>query len=82
MYMIDTYSAPTAASALAANGMARYVFGAAFPLFTVQMYNRLGVAWATSLLGFLSLALLPVPWVLWTWGPEIRKKSGYETINA
>jgi len=36
MYMIDTYSAPTAASALAANGMARYVFGAVFPLFTVQ----------------------------------------------
>ncbi|KAH0542316.1 hypothetical protein FGG08_003253 [Glutinoglossum americanum] len=81
MYMIDTYSAPTAASALAANGMARYVFGAAFPLFTIPMYNHLGTAWATSLLGFLSLVLLPVPWVLWAWGPRIRQKSGYETIN-
>ncbi len=28
--------------------------------FVVQMYKGLGVGWATSLLGFISIALLPV----------------------
>ncbi|KAI9750129.1 MAG: Rab proteins geranylgeranyltransferase component A, partial [Chaenotheca gracillima] len=64
MYLVDTYGALNGASALAANGLLRYTFGAAFPLFTIQMYKRLGIDWATSLLGFISIALLPVPWVL------------------
>lgn len=36
MYLLDTYQSLTGASALAANGFLRYVFGAAFPLFTLQ----------------------------------------------
>ena len=45
------------------------------------VYNGLGIPWATSLLGFISIALLPVPWVLFRWGPQIRAKSHYETIK-
>ncbi|KAI9843754.1 MAG: hypothetical protein M1837_006114 [Sclerophora amabilis] len=82
MYLVDTYAASNGASALAANGLLRYIFGAAFPLFTVQMYTRLGIDWATSLLGFIALALMPVPWVLFKWGPQIRSKSQYDTIKA
>ncbi|TKA73636.1 hypothetical protein B0A49_05183 [Cryomyces minteri] len=82
LYLVDTYGPLNGASAMAANGIARYTLGAAFPLFTVQMYRRLGIAWATSLLGFVSLAMLPIPWVLYKWGPEIRRKSAYETIKA
>lgn len=37
LYLIDTYGPLTGASAVAANGFLRYVIGAAFPLFTVQM---------------------------------------------
>lgn len=37
LYLIDTYGALAGASAAAANGFLRYVIGAAFPLFTVQM---------------------------------------------
>jgi hypothetical protein len=36
MYLIDTYAALTAASAIAANGLLRYIFGGTFPLFTIQ----------------------------------------------
>lgn len=43
MYLVDTYQAMTGASAVAANGLLRYTFGAAFPLFTLQMYERLGI---------------------------------------
>ena len=91
----------TGASALAANGLARYILGAAFPLFTIQskppsinfrsnkvrvliqaVYNKLGIAWATSLFGFVAIALLPIPWVLFRYGPQIRALSKYDTIKA
>lgn len=44
------------------------------------MYEKLGVAWATSLLGFLSVAMLPIPWVFYKYGPQIRAKSHYDTL--
>ncbi|QSZ33083.1 hypothetical protein DSL72_002668 [Monilinia vaccinii-corymbosi] len=81
-YLIDTYQASTGASALAANGLLRYILGAAFPLFTLQIYENLGIAWATSLLAFIVMGLLPVPWVLWVWGKRIRSGSAYDTIKA
>ncbi|KAG4031723.1 hypothetical protein MFRU_008g00850 [Monilinia fructicola] len=81
-YLIDTYQASTGASALAANGLLRYILGAVFPLFTLQMYENLGTAWATSLLAFIVVAMLPVPWVLWIWGKQIRSGSAYDTIKA
>jgi len=79
MYLIDTYAALTAASAIAANGLLRYIFGGAFPLFTIYMYERLGIGWATSLLGFVGLAMLPIPWVMYKWGEQIRGSSHFET---
>lgn len=32
------------------------------------MYSKLGIAWAGSLLAFISLVLLPIPWVLYKQG--------------
>jgi len=78
-YLVDTYKAGLAASALAANGFLRYTLGAVFPLFTVQMYTNLGVHWAGSVFAFLSLLLLPIPWVLFKYGKLLRSKSHFET---
>jgi hypothetical protein len=36
LYLVDTYGPMNGASALAANGLVRYISGAAFPLFTIQ----------------------------------------------
>lgn len=36
------------------------------------MYNRLGVDWASSLLGFLSIAFIPIPFVLYKYGKTLR----------
>ncbi|KAI9742191.1 MAG: hypothetical protein M1818_004091 [Claussenomyces sp. TS43310] len=82
MYLVDTYQALNGASAVAANGLLRYILGAAFPLFTLQMYRRLTIPWATSLLGFVTVALMPIPWVLFRFGHRIRLKSHYDTIKA
>ena len=47
---------------MAANGLMRYTMGAVFPLFSFQMYESLGIAWATSLLGFIAVLMMPIPW--------------------
>ncbi|KAF6808386.1 MFS polyamine transporter [Colletotrichum plurivorum] len=81
-YMVDFYGANAAASALAANGILRYILGAVFPLFTIQMYERLGVHWAGSVFAFLSLPLLPIPWLLLKYGSTLRKKSRFVANNG
>ncbi|KAJ4326248.1 hypothetical protein N0V94_000195 [Neodidymelliopsis sp. IMI 364377] len=80
LYMTDVYGPLYGASAIAANGIIRYTLGAIFPLFTVQMYSALGIGWATSLLGFLSVLMLPIPWVFYRWGPKIRARSRYPVV--
>ena len=62
-YLGDAYP-DYAASVLAGNDLFRSAFGAGFPLFATAMYNRLGVGWASSTLGFLSIAFIPIPFVL------------------
>ncbi|KAJ4854343.1 major facilitator superfamily domain-containing protein [Trichoderma breve] len=76
-YMIDCYGARYGASALSANAFTRYVFAAAFPLFIIQMYNKLTTKWAASLLGFIAIGLIPIPWILFVFGEKIRKKGRY-----
>jgi hypothetical protein len=48
---------------------------------TLAVYERLTIPWASSFFGFVSLALLPIPWVLFKYGPRIRAKSQYETVK-
>jgi len=59
-YLVDTYILYSA-SALAGNTVIRSIFGVVLPLFTVRMYDELGVHWAGSLIGFIALAFLPAP---------------------
>ena len=75
-YIIDTYLF-VAASALAANTVMRSWFGAGFPLFATQMYDSLGPRWASTLLGFLALLMMPIPLVLYKFGPRLRERSKY-----
>ena len=64
-------------SAIAGNTFVRSFAGAGFPLFATAMYHNLGVAWATSLLGFLCAALAPVPVLFFIYGKKIRKMSRF-----
>jgi len=73
-YLGDAYPA-YAASVLAGNDFMRSAFGAGFPLFASAMYKNLGVDWASSTLGFLSIAFIPLPFLLYFYGETLRKKS-------
>jgi hypothetical protein len=73
-YQVDAYEI-YAASAMAASCFSRSIIGATLPLAAKPLYDGLGVAWASSVLGFLSLALLFIPFGLIHYGPRIRQKS-------
>ncbi|KAK9447516.1 major facilitator superfamily domain-containing protein [Limtongia smithiae] len=75
-YLVDSYQ-HHAASALAAKTFLRSLWGAAVPLFTIQMYHRLGNEWAGSLLAFISLACCAIPYLFYIFGARIRSRSKY-----
>ncbi|KAI1075669.1 major facilitator superfamily domain-containing protein [Whalleya microplaca] len=73
-YTEDAYGV-FSASALAGIGLVRNIFGAVFPLFGRQLFTSLGYQWGASVLAFLSIALVPIPFVLKRHGPALRRKS-------
>nr|QFR37120.1 MFS transporter [Cyberlindnera americana] len=75
-YIVDSYQ-HYAASGLAAKTFLRSMWGAACPLFTIQMYHKLGDQWASSLLAFISLACCAIPYGFYMFGAKIRAKSKY-----
>ncbi|ETI26139.1 hypothetical protein G647_02916 [Cladophialophora carrionii CBS 160.54] len=73
-YLVDTFQ-KYAASAVAANTFLRSCFAGAFPLVVAPLYHNVGVAWGTSIFGFFSVALIPVPFVFYMYGKRIRARS-------
>lgn len=73
-YVVDSYQS-YAASALAGVILIRNLVGAGFPLFGVQMYERLGFEWAGSVLAFLSLPMCAIPFLFFYKGEYLRLKS-------
>lgn len=75
-YITDAYEV-YAASGMAATSFSRSIFGAVLPLAAAPMYKSLGVSWASSLLGFLSLAMSIIPFVFIKYGDRIRENSKF-----
>jgi multidrug resistance protein len=72
-YLVDAFTLH-AASAIAANTVLRSVFGAVLPLCGLSMYDKLGLGWGNSLLGFVSMAFIPVPVFFLFYGERIRTR--------
>ncbi|KAF4436463.1 MFS general substrate transporter [Fusarium austroafricanum] len=77
IYKNDIYGAKYGSSAFAAEVMIRYVLSAPVPLFTVQMIKRIGFNWSMSLVGFICVALVPIPWIFIYYGARLRRKSRF-----
>ncbi|MCJ1452410.1 hypothetical protein MMC28_002753 [Mycoblastus sanguinarius] len=75
-YITDAYKT-YAASGMAATSCCRSIFGAVLPLAGNPMYTTLGIAWASSLLGFLSLAMSVIPFAFIKYGDRIRANSRF-----
>jgi multidrug resistance protein len=72
-YIIDSYQ-KYAASALAAKVFLRSGGGGAFPLFTTQMYDRLGLQWASWLLAFIGVGMVLIPFCFYIFGARVRAR--------
>ena len=75
-YITDAYEV-YAASGMAATSCSRSIFGAILPLAATPMYKSLGVSWASTLLGFLSLAMCIIPFAFIKYGDRIRENSKF-----
>ncbi|KAG7444518.1 MFS polyamine transporter [Guyanagaster necrorhizus] len=78
-YFADTYG-PFASSALAGQSLCRNLAATAFPLFTTQMYNNLGYTWASTLFACIATVMIPIPFVLFFYGPSIRRHSKFSSM--
>jgi MFS family permease len=74
LYLVDAFGAEAAASALAANTILRSLFGAFLPLAGPPLYSKLGFGWGNSVLAFIGLAFIPVPFLFYKYGERLRAK--------
>jgi hypothetical protein len=44
------------------------------PMAGPRLFQQLGIGWGSSLLGFISLLMLPMPFVMERYGEILRKK--------
>ncbi|EMD36327.1 hypothetical protein CERSUDRAFT_95660 [Gelatoporia subvermispora B] len=82
-YLVDAFG-KFAASALAASVLFRSFGAALFTVFGTRIYASLGYGWGSSLLAFICLGALPVPAILWIYGPQIPSdtvSSGWQVLN-
>ena len=79
MYLVDAF-AIYAASALAANTVVRSIAGAVLPLCGLKMYEALGLGWGNSLLGFIALAMVPLPFLIRKYGEYLRTKFALKNL--
>jgi hypothetical protein len=73
IYLVDSFP-QHAASALAAMTFLRCLFGSVLPLAGPSMYESLGLGWGNSLLGFVSIAMIPFPALIYKYGGNVRRK--------
>ncbi|GAA5823807.1 hypothetical protein JCM11251_003303 [Rhodosporidiobolus azoricus] len=75
----NTYLAVTfseyPASAMAAKAFIRSMAGASMPMWTPGMYHSIGNLWSGMTFAFISVAMMPIPFVFFVYGAKIRNKS-------
>ncbi|KAL2372877.1 hypothetical protein RJ035_004051 [Blastomyces gilchristii] len=75
-YLVDAFTVH-AASAMAATTVFRSLGGALLPLCGLKMYSSLGLGWGNSLLGFIALAMTPIPWAFYRYGERVRTSKRF-----
>lgn len=78
LYLVDAFGPEAAASALAANLVVRTLSGAFLTLAGPPLYSSLGLGWGNTLLGFLSLAFVPIPWLFYRYGKTLRERFVFQ----
>lgn len=70
-YLVDAFGIYSA-SAIAGSAVLRNLGGTFVPLAGPPLYDRLGLGWGNSVLGFIALAFIPAPLLLMKYGKTLR----------
>ena len=73
VYVVDAFGV-FAASATAALTVLRALVAALLPLGGRKLFETLGVGWGCSLLAFMAIAMVPMPFVFYKFGERLREK--------
>ncbi|KAI1474243.1 hypothetical protein K445DRAFT_315943 [Daldinia sp. EC12] len=73
-YLVDAFGI-YAASAIAGCGVLRNLGATFMPLAGPPLYQKLGLGWGNSVMGFISLAFIPVPLLLMRYGEALRSRD-------
>jgi|SRR5690242_20100812 len=73
VYMVDCFP-QYAASAIAGMTCLRCLFGGLLPLAGPSMYDSMGLGWGNSMLGFVAIAFIPIPALLFKYGKAVRER--------
>ncbi|PWY80760.1 MFS general substrate transporter [Aspergillus sclerotioniger CBS 115572] len=73
-YMIDVFGPQTAASALSAITLLRNLTGAFLPLAAPSLYGHLGLGWGNSVLAFITIGFIPIPFLFYRYGERLRER--------
>lgn len=79
MYIIDGYET-YAASALVSVALVRYVAAGGMTIVGLPFYRNLGTHWTLTVLGLISVLLTPIPYVLYWYGPKVRRWSRFAVV--
>lgn len=74
IYLVDAFGSEGAASALAANAVLRNIYGAFLPLARGPLYGHLGLGWGNSVLAFVGVGSVPIPWLFYRYGEGLRRR--------
>lgn len=78
-YLVDAFELHSA-SAIAAGVVLRALAGAVLPLAGPPLYEKLGLGWGNSVLGFVAVGFVPVVGLLIRYGERIRKSQGFQQV--
>ncbi|KAK6222812.1 hypothetical protein LQW54_000621 [Pestalotiopsis sp. IQ-011] len=73
-YLVDAFGLYSA-SAIAGSAAFRNLCGTVIPLSGPPLYRRLGLGWGNSVLGFIALAIIPLPLLLMRYGHTLRLRG-------
>lgn len=69
-------------SVLAGSNFMRFAFGGVFPLFSLQMFQKLGSGWSLTLLGILCVVFFPAPVCFYVSLPHFRSSVFLADLSA
>ncbi|GAB1203601.1 hypothetical protein APSETT445_002237 [Aspergillus pseudonomiae] len=72
----------SSSSAIAGQGFMRNTLGAVSPLFASQFFHNVGSQYAGLILALVATFLTFIPYVLFWWGPALRKRSRLASTNT